>query len=610
MGMHSDSPVERALRKVLVPVCVASGIVVIFGFFFPDFVGDVISGRDWLLVSLSFFGSGLGYLAILPETDQAEEDVEQAQYLMRIRRLSLAATLKTFFTRHDPVTFGVPVLVFVLFFVSRTFFPSGTITAVDVAQAFVIEQFGWLLLVAMLIAVVYCLFLLVGPWGDVRLGGPDTEPTYSYPVYFTMFFTAGIAAGIVFWGPAEAIFHYETPPPFFGAQPQSEAAINGALTYSLFHWGVSAWSAYLVLGIPIAYFVYERGAPLRVSAILTPFLGVENLDSAWCRLVDLLAIFATIGGVATSVALVSRQFLAGVNFQWGVEFETLGSLLFVTGLALIFIMSAQSGVHRGIRRIAGLNIALFALFGLLLFSIGPRSAVIDHSTSAVGSYIVNFVPMSLYVGDGWVNEWTVSWWAWWFSWAPFAGLFLAALSRGRKIRTVVITGLFATSAATMLWFLLLGSTSLHLQNTGTANVLEAVQTFGGEAVAGYPMFSALPLSQLLIFLFLALIIVFMTTSADTSTLVVAILASKRGRAPTTATIVFWGLIQGAVAVSVLITGSETTLQAAAVLTGGPFAIVAILALVGLTVTFLRSERGHDSLLKKFPSLPFEEMYKK
>jgi len=609
MGMHDDSPVERALRKLLVPVFVGAGVVVLIGFFFPSFVGNVISGRSWLLIALLFFGSGLGYLTVLPDTDGDKESVERARYLMQIRRLSLVETIRTFFSRHDPITFGVPVLVFLLFFIAQIFFPSGTGAAVDAAQGFVLDRFGLLLLVAMLISVCYCLFLLVGPWGDIKLGGPDTEPTYTYPVYFTMFFTAGIAAGIVFWGPAEAIFHYETPPPFFGGPAESGAAINGALTYALFHWGLSAWSAYLVLGIPIAYFVYERGAPLRVSSILTPFLGVENLDSIWCRLVDLLAIFATIGGIATSVALVSQQFLAGVRFQWGVEFETLGTLLFVAGLTLIFVMSAQSGIHRGIRRIAGVNIILFALFALLFFAVGPRSAIISNSSAAVGSYVVNFAPMSLYAGGAWVNEWTVSWWAWWFSWAPFAGLFLAALSRGRKIRTVVLTGLVATSAATMVWVLLLGSTSLHLQHTGAADILAAVDT-GGEAVAGYPLFSALPLSQLLIFLFLALIIVFITSSADTSTLVVTILASKREQAPTTGTIVFWGVIQGTVAVSVLLTGSETTLQAAAVLTGGPFALIAVLALAGLTVTFFRYERGYDSLLAKLPSLPFEDIYRK
>ena len=610
MGIQGTSAIERALRRVLVPVFVVSGIVVISGFFFPEFVGEEIAGEYWLVVSLVFFGSGLGYLAVLPAIEASDPETRTAEYLMRVRRLSWVDALGDFFDRHGRITFWVPVAAFGLFFLSQYVFPGGTDSAIDAAQAGFTGYFGWLLIGVVFLSVVFCLFLLVGPWGEIRLGGPDVEPTYSFPVYFSMFFTAGIAAGIVFWGPAEALFHYETPPPYFGGEAGSEAAIDGALVYTLFHWGVSAWAAYLVVGIPIAYYVYERGAPLRVSTILTPFLGVENLDSVPCRIVDMLAIFATIGGIATSVALVSQQFLTGIDHQWGIDVGTVGPLLFVTGLTIIFVLSAQSGVHRGIRRIAALNIVLFALVAILLVAVGPRSFVAERSAGALVDYSIHFLPMSLTVGGEWITTWTVWNWAWWFSWAPFAGLFLAALSRGRTIRTVVLTGLVATAGATMAWFLLMGSTALYVQHTGAADVLAVIAQFGGnEAVAGYPVLDALAMSELLLFLFLALIIVFMASSADTSTLVVAILAARRDLAPTTVAIVFWGVFQGAVAVAVILTGSETTLQAAAILTGGPFAVVVLLSLVGLAITFRRHEKGHDSLLDKLPTLPFEDVYK-
>jgi len=245
----------------------------------------------------------------------------------------------------------------------------------------------------------------------------------------------------------------------------------------------------------------------------------------------------------------------------------------------------------------------------VLVAIGPRGAMVEHSSDAVGNYVVNFIPMSLEFGNEWVTGWTIWNWAWWFSWAPFAGLFLAALSRGRTLRVVVFTGFVATSLATMVWFLLLGSTSLHFQHTSETDILDAIAEFGGdEAVAGFPLFSALPLSQLLIFLFLALIIMFMVSSADASTLVIAILASKREYAPTVATIVFWGVIQGLVAVTALLTATEETLQAMAVLTGVPFAALALVAVFGLTYTFWNKEKGHESLLSKLPSLPFEDVY--
>jgi choline/carnitine/betaine transport len=601
MASQGTSVVEVLVRKALLPVCTISGALVVLGFFFPWFVGSVVTGRGWLVVALLFFGSGLAYLALLPVHGDSEGSDSRAgaPYLLRVRHLAWTDMARGFFARQDPVVFGVPVAVLALFFAAQLAVPAGTRVVVDTVQNVLLQEFDWLFLGAMFLSVLYCLFLLVGSWGEIRLGGPDAEPTYTYPTYFAMFFTAGIAAGIVFWGPAEALFHYQQPPPYLGVEPGSDAAVIGALTYALFHWGFSAWSAYVVIGLPIAYYTYQRGAPLRVSTILTPFLGVENLDGSWGKLVDVLAIFATIGGVATSVAFVSQQFLAGIGFQWGVSYGDLGPLLFVTGLTLIYVISAESGVQRGIRRISGVTIVLFGLFALILAAVGPRAFVVERGTAAVGEYVTNFVPMSLYLGGDWVANWTVWNWSWWFSWAPFAGLYLAALSRGRRVRTVVFTGVVATSAASMVWFLLMGGTSLFLQHSGRADVLGTIETYGGsEAVAGFPIFAALPLSRLLMFLFLALIIVFIVTSADTSTLVVSILASKRELAPTTGSVVFWGVLQGLVAVSVLLVGGGQSLQAVAVLTGGPFAVISLVAIVGLTATFRRHEGGHPSLADK------------
>lgn len=599
MAMHGATPVEDALRRLLLPVCVLAGMIIVTGFFFPEFVGTEVSGEVWLALSLVFVGAGLGYLALLPLEGAGSEAATTSEeaYLLRIRRLSFRATLVEFFDRQDPVAFGVPVGAIIAFFLAQVFAPGATLNTIEAVQAVLLGDLGWLFIGPMLLAVVAAASLLLGPWGDVRLGGPDAEPVYTYPVYFTMFFTAGIAAGIVFWGPAEALFHYDSPPPFFDVEPRSDAAITAALTTALFHWGVSAWSAYIALGVPIAYFVYQRDAPLRVSAILTPFLGIDGLDGVWGRLVDVLAIFATIGGIATSVALVGQQFLTGIAYQWGVATGDLGPVVFVAGLSAIFILSAQSGVHRGIRRIANVNIVLFALLVGLLLLFAPRSFVLAEGGTALGRYATEFVPLSLTFGDEWVTDWTVWNWVWWFSWAPFAGLFLAALSRGRTIRTVVLTGVVATSLVTMLWFVLMGATSLQLQHTGEVDVLAAMAAEGGsEAVAGFPILDALPLSELLIFLFLGLIIVFMTTSADTSTLAVSILASRTHLAPTTGAIVFWGIFQGVVAVAVLLVDGGTALQTAAVLTGGPIAVVAVVALIGLAASLRGAEDADRTAL--------------
>ncbi|RQG97276.1 BCCT family transporter [Natrarchaeobius chitinivorans] len=609
MATHGTGGIERTLRRALVPLFALSGAVVVTAFFFPAIVGDVVSGRVWLFLSLVFFGSGLSYVSLLPlEAEEGEktDEPDDPRRVLTVRRISRLDTAREFFAGQDPIVFGTSVGGLTAFFGLYLLAPATMATSISVVRNVLLREFGWLFAAPILVSVVFCLYLLVGPWGDIKLGGPDATPGYTYPVYFTMFFTAGIAAGIVFWGPAEALFHYREPPPSMAAEPRSDAAVVGALTYALFHWGFSAWSAYVVVGVPIAYFVYQHGAPLRVSTALAPFLGLEGLDSVWARFVDLLAVLATIGGIATSIALVSQQFLAGIDHQWAVTYGTGGSVLFVTGLTAIFVISARTGVHRGIRRLSAITILLFALVSVVLFVLGPRWFVLEQGAAAVGRYAVTFVPMSVEFGTEWAAGWTVWNWSWWFSWAPFAGLFLAALSKGRRIRTVVLTGFVATSMATMTWFLLLGGTAIQFQRSGRADILGAVEAFGGsEAVAGFPLFQALALGQLLTFLFLALIICFIATSADTSTLVVAILAARHEVAPTTGAVVFWGLFQGVVAVSVLVTGSAQTLQTAAVLTGAPIALVSVVAVVGLTRFCLEHERGHASAFGRLRSVVLE-----
>ncbi len=605
MSTQHTHSLEATVASLLIPLFLLSGIAVLSAFFFPTFVGEAVTGRAWLAIALIFFISGLGYLSLLPYADG--DDDSESPVLLTIRRERLRTATTSFLAHHRPEGLILVVVVFLVYLLAQLIIPAPTTRAVSAAADTVLSVGGPVVAGIILLAVLYCLLLLLGPWGAVTLGGPEDEPAYTYPIYVTLIFTAGIAAGIVFWGPAEALFHYSAPPPAIGAAPESAGAIDGALTYSLFHWGISAWSAYAVLGVPIAYYVFVRDAPLRVSAILVPIFGAAAADTPWGRLVDTLAVFATIGGIATSIALVSEQFLAGISFQWGVTTGAIGPALFILALTLIYVLSCITGIHRGIRRIAVLTVVLFVAFGLLVVAVGPRPFLIERSAGAIGSYLAGFVPLSVYTGDGsgWVAAWTYWNWLWWFSWAPFAGVFIAAISRGRTIRTVVFTSVIATAGATMVWFLLLGGTSLHAQHTGRADILGAVNDAGGsEAIVGFQLLSSLPLGELFIFLFLGLIIVFMVTSAGVSTLVTSIIATRPGVAPSTVDIVFWGGFQGIVALSVLFVGGAETLQSIAVLTGGPFALLALVAMAAFLWTLWKSERGHTSIVRQaYDALP-------
>jgi glycine betaine transporter len=454
-----------------------------------------------------------------------------------------------------------------------------------------LTNFGPLFLILMVIFVLFAVVIVVGPWGDIRLGGSDATPTYSYPAYFAMFFSAGIAAGIVFWGPAEALFHYSSPPPFIGADPATSGAAAGAMQTVFFHWGISAWSAYVAIGVPIAYYAYNKGAPLRVSTLLMPFIGKENLSHPAAKLVDVLAVFATIGGVGTSVGLIGEQFLAGVQFQWGVETTAIDTLILVGGITVIFTVSVITGVKRGIRRIAGVNVVLITAMGLLTLLLGPTEYILTNGVWAFVDYAINFLGMSVAgvgSGAGFYDAWTLFYWVWWFSWAPFAGLFLASISRGRTLRTVTLTGVFASALATLAWFAIVSNASLHAQTTGAVDILGASGEFALDNVAGFALYRSLPLGELLVFLFLSLIVTWIVTSADTSTLVVSIHGVKPGVAPETATRAFWGILQGTMAFGLIVFGGANALQTAAVVTGGPIGVIALLGILGLAYQF-RSE---------------------
>lgn len=606
MAASDASSIEEIVARLLIPVCAASGAVILAGFFFPTFVGSAVTGSAWLALSLVFFSSGLGYIALLPYSSD-DQETPAAEVLLRVRRTKLRNAVREFASRNEPVTLVLPVVSFALFFGLQLALPEQTTAVVSGVSTAILRGGGPLFLAAMLLAVCYCFFLLLGPWGDIKLGGPEMEPSYTYPTYFTLIFTAGIAAGLVFWGPAEALFHYESPPPYFGATAESSGAIGSGLVYSLFHWGISAWSAYVALAIPIAYYVYNKGAPLRVSALLMPFLGRDNLaDHPLSKLVDVLAVFATIGGVGISVGFVGGQFLSGVEFQWGTETSTVDTTIVIAGITVIFTVSVITGVKRGIRRIAGINVIVFGAVAVLTVVLGPTQYILTNTVWAFVDYALNFVQMNIAAmtpgGDqGWFNAWTLFYWVWWFSWAPFAGLFLASISRGRTLRTVAATGVFVAGLATLLWFAIVGNAAIYTQAEGITDILALGDSFTIEEVAGFALFGTLPMEELLVFGLFALIITWIVTSGDTSTLVISILGSEPGIAPGSATRAFWGVLQGAMGLGLIVVGGANSLQTAAVVTGGPIGLLIFVGVVGLFLEFYRHETGMESDTAEAPS---------
>ncbi len=501
--------------------------------------------------------------------------------------------VEQFFDELDPVVFVFGALltvgVIAAFFVDRTAVASGIETVHDEMLSYL----SWALLVIVFLIVVFLLFLIVGPWGKIKLG--DTDPEYSFLSFFAMLYSAGFAAGVVFWGPTEALFYYDSPNPLFGAEGGSSEAISLAVQQTLFHWALPQLAVFTIMGIAIGYFAYNYdGVPLRVSSALTPIIGKENLDGPVAKVIDVLAVFATIGGVATSLGFIGSQFVSGLDYQWGISLGDGGILLIVTAMTILFTISMVLGVNKGIRRLSNFNMGLFIVLMLVTFILGPTMFLLLLGSQAVGGMISQFVSMSLYTGTGteggtgFVEAWTVFYWAWALSWSPFAGLFIARIAKGRTVREVAFTGIVATSAATIPWFTFVGGTAVFFQHEGIADFSSVMAFEAGAEVSGFILFDAFPLGAAFILAFLVLVTTFFITSADSSTLAVSMMTTGGKAKPSNINRVFWGVILGMTAAILIILGGEGgagALEQAVVITGAPFAFVCLFAMLSLIKNF-------------------------
>jgi len=512
----------------------------------------------------------------------------------------------------DPIVFAFGALITVgviaAFFIS----PSTVESGISSLNSQLLGAFNWALLLIVFLIVLFLLFLIVGPWGSIKLG--DEDPEYSFLSFFAMLYSAGFAAGVVFWGPTEALFYYNNPSPLFGSvEGGSAEAMTVAVQQTLFHWALPQLAVFTIMGIAIGYFAYNYdNVPLPVSSALTPILGADNLDGPAAKVVDVLAVFATIGGVATSLGFIGSQFVTGLDYQWGINMGDLGILLVVTMMTLLFTTSMVLGVDKGIRRLSNFNMVLFVVLMFVTFIVGPTLFLVLLGTQAFGGMVTDFVSMSLFTGAGpmgagdasatsWMNAWTVFYWAWALSWSPFAGLFIARISKGRTVREVAFTGIVATSGATIPWFTFVGGTAVWAQHNGIADFGAVISGEAGAEVSGFILFEALnfslnvggasmtiPIGSVMIYAFMILVTTFFVTSADSSTLAVSMMTTGGKAKPSNINRIFWGVVLGMTAAILMIlggSGSANTLQQAAIITGTPFAFVCFLAMLSLIKDF-------------------------
>jgi choline/carnitine/betaine transport len=492
----------------------------------------------------------------------------------------------------DRVVFGVTAALAIGFLVWG-FIDTGSLGKVSTsALDWTVSTMGWLFVLTASAFVVFVIWLAMGRFGDIPLGNDDEQPEFSTVSWIAMMFSAGMGIGLMFYGVSEPLSHYVDPPP--GTGGESSEAVQTAMATTLFHWTLHPWAIYAVVGIAIAYGVYRKGRPQLISSAFTSLIGKRRADGAGGRVIDILAIFATLFGSAASLGLGALQIGSGLEIVGGIGKVGNGVLVGVIAvLTAAFIASAISGIEKGIQWLSNINMVLALALATFVFIVGPTVFMLDLIPTAVGSYFQDLASMSARTeasgGDGmadWLAGWTVFYWAWWMSWTPFVGMFIARISRGRTIRQFVTGVLLVPSLVSLVWFAVFGGAAIHVQRGGT--------DIGGEGSAEGQLFAMLeqfPLATVTSVLVMLLVAIFFVSGADAASIVMGTLSERGTLHPSRWTVVFWGVATGGVAAVMLLIGGDTALtglQNITIVAALPFALVMI-ALCFALVKDLRSD---------------------
>ncbi|MGY3569923.1 BCCT family transporter [Vibrio paucivorans] len=488
------------------------------------------------------------------------------------------------FDVHNPV-FGVSAGLIALFLLATLVTDAESAKAVlDGIKLKIIGTFDWLFIWSGNIFVIFCLALIVSPYGKIRLGGQDATADYSYVSWFAMLFAAGMGIGLMFWSVAEPVAYFtgwfETP---LAVEPNTPEAAKLALGATMYHWGLHPWAIYGVVALSLAFFAYNKGLPLSIRSIFYPILG----DRAWGwagHIVDILAVLATLFGLATSLGLGAQQAASGIHHVFGIDAGMGLQIVVISVVTLLAVVSVLRGIDGGVKVISNINMIIAFLLLILVGLIGWAVSLGSIPTTLM-AYIENFIPLSNPHGrpdETWFQGWTVFYWAWWVSWSPFVGMFIARVSKGRTVREFLTAVLLVPTAVTVIWMSVFGGMAID-------QVINNVGQLGSEgltdvSLAMFQMFDVLPFGSVLSIIAVLLVLVFFITSSDSGSLVIdSITAGGKVDAPVVQR-VFWAFMEGAIAVALLwIGGTEAVqaLQAGAISTALPFTLILLLMCVSL-----------------------------
>ncbi|AWH27603.1 choline BCCT transporter BetT [Stenotrophomonas sp. YAU14A_MKIMI4_1] len=469
------------------------------------------------------------------------------------------------------------------------------------AKTWTANDAGWFTILAVAGFLVFVVGVAVSGYGRIKLGPDHSRPDYSYASWFAMLFAAGMGIGLMFFGVAEPIMHYATPPT---GTPESAAAARQAMRITFFHWGVHAWAIYAVVALALAYFGFRHNLPLRVRSALYPLIG-ERIHGPIGHTVDTFAALGTIFGLATSLGLGVMQINSGLNYLFGLEVSTLVQVVLIAVITLVATGSVVAGLDSGVRRLSELNMILAAALLAFVLVCGPTVHLLQVLVQNTGMYVSQLFSMTFnlyaYEPTGWLGGWTLFYWGWWIAWSPFVGMFIARISRGRTVREFVVGVLLVPLGFTFLWMTIYGNTALFMVRA--EGVQELVQTVSSDSsMALFEFLRHLPWTMATSCLAVLLVALFFVTSADSGALVIDMLTSKGEEESPLWQRIFWALLVGALAVALLFAGGLESLQAATIASAFPFTLVMILMCWGL-LKAMRLDATKRSIIRDARILP-------
>ena len=479
------------------------------------------------------------------------------------------------------------ILAFVLFTVLA---PELANQVYNAAKQFISDQLAWLYVGLMSFFLLLATYTAFSRFGRIKLGHDDDKPEYSFFSWFSMLFGAGIGIGILFWSIAEPIYHFQSNPFIAEGQAMTVEAAQIAMRVSIFHWGLHGWGLFAITGMALAYFAYRKGLPLSIRSGLYPIFG-ERIYGPIGHVADLLAVFGTVFGIATSLGLGAQQMNAGINYLTGMDISTSNQVLIIAVISVLATLSALSGLNKGVKKLSELNMRLTAVMLTFFIVLGPTAYLLGAFATNLGDYLTNAIELGFWVDPDptsqWQAGWTIFYWGWWIAWAPFVGMFIARISKGRTVKEFILGVLIAPTLLATLWITAFGNTAIFIELFGSGGVTEAVNK--DIATALFVTMELMDLGTVITTLgaiiCTLMLVTYFITSADSATLVICTLVGMGKQKSPPKLRIFWGLVIGAVAGVLLLAGGLKALQTASIVAALPYSFVLILTTWGLYKSF-------------------------